>query len=179
MNNAHDFDFMDPAVLAVGRGKSTNMLNNSGFEARSTSTQQPTTYEDEAKLWHLMQQSGSYHQDPKYSLMFSQENQSANRERVFSGHNGNGFSAMNDAYGYSSMLMDQQQTYNPNPFPGTQLSQQKYGNGHVSNGYCPGLDKAEIPRNERIGLNKYYPGYGDLMLQMPGTGDVYNRVYGL
>ncbi|GFY84588.1 RNA binding (RRM/RBD/RNP motifs) family protein [Actinidia rufa] len=107
MNNAHNFDFMDPAVLAVGRGKSTNMLNNLGFEARSTSTQQPTIYEDEAKLWHLMQQSGSYHQDAKYSLMFSQENQSANQERGFSGHNGNGFSAMNDTYGYSSMLIDQ------------------------------------------------------------------------
>ncbi|GFZ14823.1 RNA binding (RRM/RBD/RNP motifs) family protein [Actinidia rufa] len=180
MNNTHDFDFMDPAVLAVGRGKSTNMLNNSSFEARSTSTLQPTNYEDEAKLWHLMQQSGSYHQDPKYPPMFSQENQSANWECGFPGHTGNGFSAMNDTYGYSLMLMDQQQTaYNSKPFPATQLSQQKYGNGHISNGYHPGLNEAENPRNERIAFNKYYPGYGDLMLQMPGTGDVYNRVYGL
>ncbi|XP_057476784.1 uncharacterized protein LOC130764511 isoform X2 [Actinidia eriantha] len=180
MNNAHDFDFMDPAVLAVGRGKSTNMLNNSSFEGRSTSTLQPINYEDEAKLWHLMQQSGSYHQDPKYPPMFSQENQSANWERGFSGHTGNGFSATNDTYGYSLMLMDQQQTaYNPNPFPPTRLSQQKYRNGHISNGYHPGLNEAENPRNERIALNKYYPGYGDLVLQMPGTGDVYNRVYGL
>ncbi|KAA8539366.1 hypothetical protein F0562_026058 [Nyssa sinensis] len=179
-------DFIDPAILVVGRGKPTNGLNNSGVDVRQAYTPQPSAYEDEAKLWLLMQQSAFAHQDPKFSQFFKQETPSAHQELRFSSHIGDSFSSLGDSYGFSSRLMDQHQTYNPFPF--TQLSQQKYGNGHISNGYQPALDEfqhrnevvmSEIQRNERLGFNKFFPGYGDLMLHVPSAGDVYSRVYGM
>lgn len=183
--NINDFDFIDPAILVVGRGKSTNALNNSGIETRPTSTLQPMSYEDEARLWLLMQQSASGHQDPNYLM---QETQSAaHQELRFSGLLGDGFSPTGNDFGISSRLTDQRQNYGPSPFF-TESSQQKYGNRHISNGYLQGLDDAglrsdvgtaEIQRNERLGLNKLFPGYGDITWQMPSRSDVYSRVYGL
>lgn len=183
--NINDFDFIDPAILVVGGGKSTNALNNSGIETRSTSTLQPMSYEDEARLWLLMQQSASAHQDPNFLM---QETQSApHQELRFSGLAGDGFSPTGDDFGISSRLVDQHQNYGPSSFF-AESSQQKYGNRHISNGYLRGLDDtglrsdvgtAEIQRNERLGLNKLFPGYGDITWQMPSRSDVYSRVYGL
>lgn len=185
INNC-DFDFVDPAIMVVGRGKSTNTLN-SNFEGRPSPT--PQTYEDEARLWLLMQQStSSRHHDPTFPSTFVQETPTADQEFISPGQIGNGFSPMGDTFGLTSMLMDPHHSYNPSPVP--QLSQQKYSGGHMSNCYGGlGLDEArmrnemggaEIQRNERLGLNKFFPGYGgDLVLQMPSTGDVFNRGYGL
>lgn len=173
--NTCDFDFIDPAILVVRGDKATYGLDNSGLEMRPTSTPQ-LTYKDEARLWILMQQSASAHQDPKFSSIFMQDSSFANQELRFSGHIGNGFSPMGDTYSISSRLMDQHQTYNPSPL--TQLSQQKYGNGQISNCYWSGLDAfrlgsevsmTEIQRNEILGLNKLFLGYGDLMSQTPSS----------
>ncbi|THG23681.1 hypothetical protein TEA_023043 [Camellia sinensis var. sinensis] len=181
-------DLIDPAILVVGRGKATDVSNNSGLETWPTSTQ-PTTYEDQARLWLLMQQSASAYQEPKFPPIFMQETTPSTHQQLnFSGRIGDGFSPIGDTFGLSSRFMDQHQTYNPSPFATQLSSQQKYGNGHVSNGHWPGMDEvrlrnevgmAEIQRNEMLGFNKFFPGYGDLMLQMPSTGDVYNRAYGL
>lgn len=183
-----DFDYVDPAIMVVGRGKSTNTANsNSNFEARPSST--PQTYEDEARLWLLMQESAStMHQDPTFPSTFVQEAPTAYQDLICPGQIGHGFSPMGDTFGLTKMLMDPQHSYNPSPVP--QLCQQKYSNRLMSNSYGGvGLDEArlrnemgtaEIQRNERLGLNKFFPEYsGDLMLQMPSAGDVYNRVYGL
>ncbi|KAF5947989.1 hypothetical protein HYC85_013946 [Camellia sinensis] len=183
--NTCDFDFIDPAILAVRGDKATYGLDNSGLEMRPTSTPQ-LTYEDEARLWILMQQSASAHQDPKFSSIFMQDSSFTHQEMRFSGHIGNGFSPMGDTYSISSRLMDQHQTYDPSPL--MQLSQQKYGNGQLSNCYRSGLDAfrlgsevsmTEIQRNEILGLNKLFPGYGDLMSQTPSSGDVYNKRMGV
>ncbi|KAI7980253.1 CCR4-NOT transcription complex subunit 4 [Camellia lanceoleosa] len=188
INNTREFDLIDPAILVVGRGKATDVLNNPGLETWPTSTQ-PTTYEDQARLWLLMQQSASAYQEPKFPPIFMQETTPSTHQQLnFSGRIGDGFSPIGDTFGLSSRFMDQHQTYNPSPFATQLSSQQKYGNGHVSNGHWPGMDEvrlrnevgmAEIQRNEMLGFNKFFPGYGDLMLQMPSTGDVYNRAYGL
>ncbi|KAF5959500.1 hypothetical protein HYC85_000709 [Camellia sinensis] len=188
INNTREFDLIDPAILVVGRGKATDVSNNSGLETWPTSTQ-PTTYEDQARLWLLMQQSASAYQEPKFPPIFMQETTPSTHQQLnFSGRIGDGFSPIGDTFGLSSRFMDQHQTYNPSPFATQLSSQQKYGNGHVSNGHWPGMDEvrlrnevgmAEIQRNEMLGFNKFFPGYGDLMLQMPSTGDVYNRAYGL
>ncbi|KAG5557463.1 hypothetical protein RHGRI_007640 [Rhododendron griersonianum] len=188
ITNNRDFDFVDPAIMVVGRGKSTNIMNsNSSFEARPSPT--PQTYEHEARLWLLMQQSASAtHQDPTFPSTFVQEAPTAHQGLICPGRIGNGFSPTGDTFGLTSMLMDPHHSYNPSPVP--QLCQQKYSNGHMSNSYGGvslnearlrnEMGTAEIQRNERLGLNKFFPGYGgDLMLQMPSTGDVYNRVYGL
>ncbi|KAA8534322.1 hypothetical protein F0562_031851 [Nyssa sinensis] len=186
INHTGNVDFIDPAILVVGRGKPTNGLNNSGLDTRPGCGPQPRAYEDEARLWLLRQQYASAHQDPKFSQSFMHEAPSSYQDLRFSGRIGGGFSPLGDAYGISSRLMDQHQTYNPSPF--TQLSQQIYGNGHVPNGYGPALDEVqrrnevgmvELQRNERLGFNKFFPGHGDLMLQMPNPGNVYSRVYGM
>ena len=186
ISNISDVDLIDPAILVVGRGKQTNGLNYTGFEMRPSYASQPSSYEDEARLWLLMQQSTTQHQDPKVSQIYMQQTPSAHQELRYSGHIGDGFSALDDSYGISSRLVNQQQTYNSPSF--TQFSQQKFGYGHASNGYQLGLDEVqprrevgmeEIQRNERLGLNSIYPGYGDLMYQMPSAGDVYTRLFGL
>ncbi|XP_052205945.1 uncharacterized protein LOC127810473 [Diospyros lotus] len=177
VNNTPNLDFIDPAILVVG-AKGTTVLNNSGLETRPTCTSQPTMYDDEAKLWLLMQEPVSAHHNPKFPM---QETPSAHRELSFSGFLGNGFSVMSDRFDLSSRLMEQCQMYNPSLF--TPLSKQKYGSGCISNGggCWPHLDEvqlqvrnevgmAEIQRNERLGFNKVFPGYG---VQMPGSGMLY------
>ncbi|KAK6136307.1 hypothetical protein DH2020_029971 [Rehmannia glutinosa] len=74
------------------------------------------------------------------------------------GHMGNGLSGLdNDIYGLSSRLVDKHQNYDSSFF--TQMSQQTYTNGHISNinGYRHSLDevqhKGEVGmRNERLGV---------------------------
>ncbi|KAK2979344.1 hypothetical protein RJ640_013308 [Escallonia rubra] len=189
-SNTSDVDLVDPAILLVGRGKPTsNGSVNSGLDMMSAYASQPSAYEGEARHWLLTQQSALTHHDQKFPQTYTQQTPAAHQEFRYSGRVGDGFSAWDDnsTYGISTStrLMDQHQTHNPSFL---QFSQQKYANGHVSNGFQPGVGEAqrrndvgmsEFQRNERLGLNNFYPGYGDLMYQMPSTGDVYTRVFGM
>ncbi|XP_059666135.1 uncharacterized protein LOC132311967 [Cornus florida] len=185
-----DFDFTDPAILLVGRGKPTNGLNvNPGFDMRLACNPQTSAYEEQAKLWLMMQQQQSTaaaHQDPKISQFFMQESPFAHQELRHPARFGDGFSPLGDTYGISPRFADQHLAYNPSAF--TPMSQQKFGNVQMSNSFQPTLEElqrrneigmAELQRNERLGFNKFFPGYGDLMLQMPNSGDVYSKVYGM
>lgn len=180
-----DADFFDPAILPSGKGNQTNGFSNTIFEARPTSTPGLNTVDDESRFWLMMQQSTPTHQDPKFSQIFAPQIPPSQQELSFAGrHKVNGMSGLDDVYGFSSRLVDEHQNCDPSFF--TQMPQQKYANGHVSNsnGYLHSLDEvqhkgesglAEFQRNERIGVN-YFPGYGDLMFS---SGDVYTRVFGL
>lgn len=185
-------DLIDPAIMVVGSGKSTNGLNNSSLDMRSSPyASQSSVFEEEARLWLLMQRSASAQQDPKFSQSYMQQAPPSHQEPRYSGLVGDEFSSHDDFYGgVTSRLVDQQQTYNPSSF--TQYSQQpKYAaNGHISNGYQLRSDEAgqhrsevgipELQRNERLGFsNKFYPGYNEYMFQMPSSGDVYTRVFGM
>ncbi|XVE59140.1 hypothetical protein DITRI_Ditri05aG0021900 [Diplodiscus trichospermus] len=160
-----DIEFMDPAILAVGKGRLQGGLNNSGLDMRSNFPPQLGAYENEARYQLLMQRSLSPHQNLRYDV-------------------GDNFSSLNDTYGISSRLMDQTQVNNMSPY--AQLSLQQSRNSHMSsNGHWDGwnevqggngLGVAELLRNERLGFNKFYSGYEDSKYRM---GDLYNRTFGM
>lgn len=178
-----DADFVDPAILSSGKSRPRNGPNFSGLNMGPASNQQMGAFDNETRLWLLMQQQAIADQDSKN---FMQQTTPAQREMRFPGHVGDELSTLNDVYGFSSRLINQCQSYDSSSFD--LLSQQKFGNGHVSNGYQHGLDEAkcknepgfaELQRIEKLGLNKFFSGYGDLMFQMTGSGDVYTRVFGM
>ncbi|KAJ9178190.1 hypothetical protein P3X46_010093 [Hevea brasiliensis] len=165
ISSSGDVEFMDPAILAVGKGRLQSGLNNSGFDMRTNFPQQPSAFENEARLQLLMQRSLSPHQNLRYA------------------ETGDSFSSLTDSYGISSRLVDQSQISNLSPF--MQMSLQHSRNGLVSNGHWDGFNEvpggnnlsvAELLRNERLGLNKFYTaGYEDSRFRMPSSGDLYNR----
>ncbi|XP_022752816.1 uncharacterized protein LOC111301441 isoform X2 [Durio zibethinus] len=162
-----DIEFMDPAILAVGKGRLKGWLNNLGLDMRSNFPPQLGPYENEARFQLLMQRSLSPHQNLRCDV-------------------GDSFSSLNDSYGIPSRLMDQSQVNNMSPF--AQLSLQQSRNSHVSNGHWDGwndvqggsnLGVAELLRNEKLGFNKLYSGYEYSKYRMPTSGDLYNRTFGM
>ncbi|KAL5765903.1 hypothetical protein ACOSP7_016520 [Xanthoceras sorbifolium] len=168
MNATGDIEFMDPAILAVGKGRLQGGLNNPGLDMRSNFPSQLSAFENEARLQLMMQRSLSPHQNLRYPDI------------------GDNFSSLGDSYGISSRLMDQSQVSNLSPF--AQLSIQPSRNSLISNGHWDGwnevqggnsLGMAELLRNERLGFNKYYNGYEESKYRMPSSGDIYNRTFGM
>ncbi|KAK3008289.1 hypothetical protein RJ639_003049 [Escallonia herrerae] len=162
-----DIEFMDPAILAVGKGRLPGGLNSPGLDMRSNFPTQLSTYENEARL-QLMQRSFSTHQNQRYPEM------------------GDSFSPRTVAYGLPSRIMDQTMANNMSAFPPRNIQQSRnmvMSNGHwdswneVQSGHD--LSMAELLRNERLGSNKYYTGYEDLKFRMPSSADFYNRSYGM
>ncbi|XP_061352035.1 uncharacterized protein LOC133297005 isoform X2 [Gastrolobium bilobum] len=166
IGGAGDIEFMDPAILAVGKGRLQGALNNQALDMRSNYPPQLNFFENEARLQLLMQRSLS----PQQNLRFSEI--------------GNSYSQISDSYGISPRL-DQSQVTNLASFP--QLSLQQSRNAVMSNGQWDGwnevqsgnsLGVAELLRNERYGFNKFY-GYDDSKYRMPNSGDMYNRTFGI
>ncbi|OAY37924.1 general negative regulator of transcription subunit 4 isoform X3 [Manihot esculenta] len=165
ISSGGDIEFMDPAILAVGKGRLQGGLNNPGFDMRANFPQQPGAFENEARLQLLMQRSLPPHQNLRFAEI------------------GDSFSSLTDSYGISSRLVDQSQMSNLSPF--MQMSLQHSRNALLSNGHWDGLNEvqggnnlgvAELLRNERLGLNKFYnAAYDDSKFQMPSSGDLYNR----
>lgn len=167
-----DGDFLE-------KGKPTNVLSVPGMGTRSGSNPQLCAFDDEARLWLLMQQPTYTEQDSNCPQIFMQQTPAVQKESRFPGHVAEHLSLLDSLYGYSSKRLDQCQKYET-----SSLSQQKLENGHSSNGYQYSLEElhrrnevgmAEIQRNEKLGLNKYFSGYGDLMLSMSNSGDVYSK----
>ncbi|BBH04899.1 RNA binding RRM/RBD/RNP motifs family protein [Prunus dulcis] len=142
IGSSGDIEFMDPAILAVGKGRLQGGLNNPGLEMRSNFPSQLSAYENDARLQLLMQRSLTPQQNVRFPDF------------------GDGFSHVNDSYGISSMLLDQSQT-SSNLSPFSQLSlQQQSRNRVMSNGHWDGwneaqggstLGMAELLRNDRLG----------------------------
>ncbi|XP_010253492.1 PREDICTED: uncharacterized protein LOC104594737 isoform X2 [Nelumbo nucifera] len=165
-----DVEFIDPAILAVGKGRLPNGLGNSGLDMRSTFPSQLGVSDDDARLQLLMQQSISAHQN----MRFADHN------------NADMFSPFSDAYSIPSRLLEQSQVSSMSPY--AQLSLQQSRNTRMSNGHWDGwndvqtgndLGMAELLRNERLGFNKFFPGYNDLKFRMPSYSDLYNRAFGM
>lgn len=165
-----DIEFMDPAILAVGKGRLQSGLNNPGLDMRNNFPSQLNAFENEARLQLMMERSLSPHQNLRYANI------------------GDSLSPLNDSYGISSRLMDHPQANNLSPF--AQLSIQQSRNPLISNGgHWDGwnevqggnsLGMAELLRNERLGgFNKFYNGYEDSKFRMPSSGDIYNRTFGM
>ena len=169
VGNAGEIEFMDPAILAVGKGRLQGGLNNPGLDVRSNFPPQLSTFENDARLQLLMQRSLT----PQQNMRFAD--------------NGDNFSHRSDSYGLSSRLVDQSQVSNLSPIA-TQLSLQQSRNALMSNGHWDSwnevqggnsLGMAELLRNDRLGYNKFYTGYEDSKYRMPSSGDLYNRTFGM
>ncbi|KAK9022325.1 hypothetical protein V6N11_002599 [Hibiscus sabdariffa] len=164
MGGSGDIEFMDPAILAVGKGRLQGGHNNSGLDMRSNFPPQLDPYENEARFQLLMQRSLSPNQTVRYDV-------------------GDGFDCHD---GITSRRLDQLQVNNNSPF--AQLSLQQSRNTHIPYGHWDGwnevqggkgLGVAELLRNERLGLNKFYSSYEDSKYRMPPSGDLYNRTFGM
>lgn len=181
-SNTSDVDIIDPAIMVVGRGMQPNGLTNSSFDSRSSYASQPGTFDDEARLCHLLQQSSPARQDLKYPQTYMQQPPAPLlQEQRYFGQMGNRYSSWDDIYGVSSKYVDQCQTYNPS------LSHQKVANGNISNGYQTGLNEIQLrnelgmghQRNEKLGFSNVYSGYNQDYVLQPGSGDLYTRVFGM
>ncbi|AES67391.1 uncharacterized protein [Medicago truncatula] len=164
---AGDIEFMDPAILAVGKGRLQGSLNSPMLDMQSNYSPQLNYFENEARLQLLMQRSLSPQQNHRFSEI------------------GNTFSHLGDSYGISSRI-DQSQVSNLASFP--QLALQQSRNAVLSNGNWDGWNEmqngnsmgmAELLRNERLGFSKFHRGYDDSKYQMPNSGDLYNRTFGI
>ncbi|XP_062171346.1 uncharacterized protein LOC133877121 isoform X2 [Alnus glutinosa] len=169
VGNAGEIEFMDPAILAVGKGRLQGGLNNPGLDVRSNFPPQLSPFENDARLQLLMQRSLSPQQNMRFADI------------------GDNFSHRSDSYGLSSRLVDQSQVSNLSPFA-AQLSLQQSRNALMSNGHWDSwnevqggnsLGMAELLRNDRLGYNKFYTGYEDSKYRMPSSGDLYNRTFGM
>ncbi|GAV71373.1 RRM_5 domain-containing protein [Cephalotus follicularis] len=168
IGNTGDIEFLDPAILAVGKGRLQGGHNSPGLDVRSNFPSQLSAFENEARLQLLMQRSLSPHQNLRVADF------------------GDNFSSLSDSYSISSRLMDQSQVSNLSPY--AQLSLQQSRNSPMSNGHWDGwndvqggnsIGMAELIRNERLGYNKFYSGYEDSKFRMPSSGDLYNRTFGM
>ncbi|KAG5515422.1 hypothetical protein RHGRI_036465 [Rhododendron griersonianum] len=164
-----DIEFMDPAILAVGKGRLPSGLNNAATsDMRSNySSQLSSAFENGARLQVLMQRSISPIQNQRFT----------NFE--------DGFAPHSDAYRIPSRIMEQPQASSPSPL--SHLNLQQSSGAIMSNGQWDGWNEvhsgnamgmAELLRNERLGFNTY-TSYEDSKFRMPNSGDIYNRTYGL
>ncbi|KAL8146207.1 hypothetical protein AgCh_004086 [Apium graveolens] len=163
-----EIEFIDPAIMAVGKGRLPGGLNSPGVDTRSTYPTQMSNYENEARLQLLMQRSLSQQQNPRYVEM----------EDSFSSHP--------DNYGWPPRMLEQALANNGSQYSPFGLPQSR--NQLVSSGNWDGwnevqsrngLAAAEFLRSERLGVNKYFTGYQDSKYRISSSGDLYNQQYGI
>ncbi|KAL8516122.1 hypothetical protein ACS0TY_014701 [Phlomoides rotata] len=162
-----DIEFMDPAILAVGKGTLPGSINGSGLDLRSNYSSHLSTYE-EARFQSFLQRSLPSHQNQRFPDI------------------GESFSPLGDAYRVPSRVMEQPLANNISPFSQYTLSQSR--NGVISNGQWDGwngvqpgnnMGMGELMRTERLGFNKFYGSYEDSKIRMPSSGNLYNGTYGI
>ncbi|KAH9606365.1 hypothetical protein KSS87_017270 [Heliosperma pusillum] len=141
-SSTNDFEFMDPAILAVGKGRLPTGVNSSGIDMRQNFHVQAPGFENEFRL-QLMQRSHSPSQNLRYND--ARDN----------------FSPPNNAYGFTSQHMEHSQANNAS----SQFSLQQPRNTVISNGQWDGWSELQSPndmgitellRNDRVGLDKLY-----------------------
>ncbi|KAL3518296.1 hypothetical protein ACH5RR_020885 [Cinchona calisaya] len=161
-----DIEFMDPAILAVGKGRLPDGLSSSSLEMRP-SFPQLNNLENDARIQLLMQRSLSTHHNQRFNDM------------------GDTFSSLADSFRNPSRVMEQSLVNN---IPFSQVSLPQSRNPLMSHGHWDGwnevqsannLGMAELLRPDRLGYNKFYNGYEDSNLRMPSQGDLYNRTFGI
>ncbi|GAB4825388.1 hypothetical protein Ancab_008262 [Ancistrocladus abbreviatus] len=164
---AGDIEFMDPAILAVGKGRlNSGGINKSGLDMQRIFPSQAPS-ENDTNLQLLIQQSLTPHQNLRYTEVMDS------------------FSPLNNAYGFSSRHMEQTQACNPSTLTRFSLHSRNavMSNGHWDdwNELKAGNDSgiAEILRNDRLGFNKLYSGFEDSKFQMPSSANLSYRTFGM
>ncbi|XP_047973962.1 uncharacterized protein LOC125216318 isoform X1 [Salvia hispanica] len=158
-----DIEFIDPAILAVGKGLLPGSINNSGLNDVGIRYSSQLSAYEEAKFQSLLQRSLPSHQNQRFTSL------------------GESFSSLGDAYSIPSRVMVQTLANTMSPLSQFSLPQSR--NGITSNGQWDGWNKfhtgnnsgmAELIRNDRLGHNKFYGGYEDSNTRMPSSGSLYN-----
>ncbi|CAA3011577.1 uncharacterized protein LOC111407704 isoform X2 [Olea europaea subsp. europaea] len=146
--NNGDFDFKDPAILAVGKGMLPGGLNGPSLDMRSIFSPQVTF--EETRFQSLLQRSLPLHQNQRFADV------------------GGGFSSLGNAYGIPSGVVEQRLVNNRSPFSQSTIPQSR--NAIASNGQWEGwnevqggnkLGMADLLRNERLRYTKLYSGHED------------------
>ncbi|XP_020574431.1 uncharacterized protein LOC110020616 isoform X2 [Phalaenopsis equestris] len=165
--NAGDVEFIDPAILAVGKNLLPLEANDSGFGLTSNAASQFRTTESN-NIQPLMQYSISAFKDQRFS----------NNNNIVGG-----LSTMNDVY-FSSRFPAQ--FHNPSHLPFTQpqlrtstiLNNQSRDLWNVLNDREMGM--TEIVQNERFGHDSYIiPGKEEHSFRLSSSNYLYSRPYGM
>lgn len=162
-----DIEFIDPAILAVGKGRYPGELSSPGLDTRSSYPTQMSNYE-ESRFQVMMQRTLSSQQNSRYFDM------------------GDRLSSRPDNYGMSLRISGQALANNGSQY--SQFGLPESRNQLISSGNWDGWSEvkggndssmAEFLKSERSGINKYFTGYEDSKYRMPNSGDLYNQPYGI
>jgi CCR4-NOT transcription complex subunit 4 len=167
---SRDVEFIDPAIMEVGKGFLSARLSNPGFDAKPAFPPQFSPFDHDSELQMLMRQSISAQQNPRLS-----------------DHLRNRFSPPDDAYTISPMFLGQSPPNKSSSF--TQLTAQQLRNMHMPNGSLGGgwnevknISDPCMPEflgNGGLGFSKFVPSYEDLKYQMSGSSNLYNRGFAM
>ncbi|KAK1285194.1 hypothetical protein QJS10_CPB20g00359 [Acorus calamus] len=166
--STYDVEFIDPAILAVGKGRPSFGVNNSGLDSRSTFPSALGSSEDELRLQLLMQQHIATHQNLRIS------DQSG--DRVFPP----GVAHITSGFPF--------QTQDSNPSLFSQLSFQPERNSRILNSQwsswgnvqsSSNMGIPEVFRNDSFGINKYLSGNDEMTFRIPSSGNLYNGAFGM
>ncbi|CAM0950581.1 unnamed protein product [Alopecurus aequalis] len=154
-----DIEFIDPAILAVGKGRMPG-VSDSGLDLKNApfSTQLQTSNND-PRLQLLMQQSMPSHQNLRYP-----------------DHGQDAFNSMNDNYLASRLLPQNHSSLSPY----AQMSIQQPRNSQVANGHWDGWSDLRQGNNAPMSdmSRMLYPNEAN-NFHMLGSNDMYNRTFGL
>lgn len=162
--NAGDVEFIDPAILAVGKGRLPVGVNNTGLGPRSAFHSQFGASESDVRMQLLMQRSISAAQEPRVSNHIGER-----FLQLDDAYTASRFSAQNPVLSQFAQLSHQQ--------PSHILNNQWNGWNDVQIGN--GMGAPEVVRNERFGLNNYFPVNEEPKYHLPSSGDIYNRAFGM
>ncbi|KAI4340400.1 hypothetical protein MLD38_025239 [Melastoma candidum] len=164
IGHSPDIEFMDPAILAVGKGSFEGGFSNSSFDLNSSYGIQSTHFERDSRLQSMMQ--GSLPAQRNLSYIPSDN-----------------YSSMNGSFGTSQRILDRSSMGELPPFSSFPIQQGI--NGLVSNGSWEGWNDIQsgdglsisqlLRMDNRLGLNKYSDGFEDSKFWMPISGDLYNN----
>ncbi|KAK8950379.1 hypothetical protein KSP40_PGU006461 [Platanthera guangdongensis] len=162
-----DIEFIDPAILAVGKGLLPIGSGTPTYGLGSPFPAQFSNSECDPRLQLLMQQSLSSHQTMR-----------------FPDHMGDNFLPLNDSYIASHILAQNQNILSPL----AQFSHQKSRSSPILSSHwdalsnfhtSPTMGMNDSLRSQRFGPNNYYLGERDDRFRNPGSSGTYRRSFGI
>ncbi|KQJ92684.1 hypothetical protein BRADI_4g45240v3 [Brachypodium distachyon] len=154
-----DIEFIDPAILAVGKGRMPG-VGDSGLDMKNAPfPAQLQTSNNDPRLQLLMQQSMPSHQNLRYT-----------------DHVQDAFNPMNDNYLASRLLQQNHGSLSPY----AQMPLQQPRNSQLANGHWDGWSDLRQGNNVPMSdmSRMLYPSEAS-NFHMLGSNDMYNRTYGL
>ncbi|KAG0468066.1 hypothetical protein HPP92_017394 [Vanilla planifolia] len=165
--NSADIEFMDPAILAVGKGHLPIGAGNASFGFGSAFPAHFNSPECDPRLQLLMHHSVSSHQNTRVPEHTRNSPLHANDSYLTSCLLAKNYS------GLSSLAHLSLQQSRSSPVTSSQWD--GWSNLHSS----ADMGVKNVTVNERFGLNNYYLGKGEHNFHIPSSGDIYGRAFGM